>query len=116
MPTVKVKLEFDGKQGWYYSIRDTCEVLEKSRSTIMRLLPSWEEVTGYPPKKDNSGRWFIPTRSVTALLKDTELYLKLSKKATKWKKNHEGLKDRIAALEDENKQLKMYIHEMKGNL
>ena len=98
----KVQLKFDGNDGWYYSLADCCKVLGKARSTIMRLLPSWEKVTECKPRKDHSGRWFIPAESVHALKDDPELYLKLAGRSTTWE-------DERKLLEGENKKLKAIL-------
>jgi len=78
------KINLDGSS--YYSLADSCSVLKKARSTLMRLLPAWEETTKEKPIKDHSGRWLIPSNSVHALKEDPELYLKLAGRSTKWSK------------------------------
>ncbi len=86
----------------YYTLADSCKLLGKARSTIMRLLPTWEKVTGAKPTKDHSGRWLIPCKSVHALRDNPSLYLRLAGRATKWE-------DKQRQLEADNKQLKKIL-------
>ncbi len=96
------QLEFNGVTGSYYSLKATCKILNRARSTIMRLLPSWETVTEDKPMKDHSGKWFLSEKSVHALRDKPQLYLKLAGRATKWE-------DRQHRLEAENSLLKTII-------
>ena len=96
------QIQIDGAPERYYSLADSCKILKRARSTLMRLLPAWEKVTKTKPKKDHSGRWLIPIKSVHALRDDPELYLKLAGRATKWKTER-------SAIIDENKQLKKKV-------
>jgi hypothetical protein len=86
------QLQFKGSKGAYYSLKDTCKLLDKARSTIMRLLPRWETVTKDKPIKDHSGKWFLSEDSVHALRDKPKLYLKLAGRATKWEDEQRKLK------------------------
>lgn len=102
----KTMWQFSGEGIWYYTLLDACDLLDKSRSTLMRLLPRWEGVTGYTPRKDFSGRWLIPADSVHKLSKNPELYLKLANQATKWKHSVDELRARVTELEAEVSKLR----------
>lgn len=102
-----LKVQLTGLNCHYYSLADSCKVLGKSRSTLMRLLPSWEEVTKNKPVKDHSGRWFLTVKSVRTLKKDSKLYLKLSGRATKWEA-------KVATLTADNKRLKAKIKKLEA--
>lgn len=75
----------------------------------MRLLPSWETVTGSAPRRDHSGHWFLTEASVHALRDDADLYRQLAGIATKWK-------DDMGLLQEENKKLKKEIRKLKKEL
>lgn len=89
---------FAKSKNWL-SLAETCNKLGRARSTLMRLLPAWEGITSYKPRKDHSGRWFIPVKSVEALTDSPELYLKLAGRAT-------GCSDELTSLRCENRTLK----------
>jgi len=101
-----VLLTFDGTEDNYYSLATTCKVLSKARSTLMRLLKSWERVTESKPQRDHSGRWYLTAESVNRLKNDPKLYLKLAGRATKWEDEKAALHLRITCLETDKKKLK----------
>lgn len=94
------QLEFNGVTGSYYSLKDTCEVLGRARSTLMRLLPSWETITKDKPVKDHGGKWFLTEASVHALRDAPKLYLKLAGRATKWEDDQKKLRKQNKLLKD----------------
>lgn len=104
-----VSLTFDGVKDNYYSLATTGEILDKARSTLMRLLKSWEAVTKSPPRRDHSGRWYLSVDSVHALRDDPKLYLKLAGRATKWEDEKEALTLRNKCLENDVNTLKAVI-------
>ncbi len=109
-----MKVQLTGLTCHYYSLADSCRVLGKSRSTLMRLLPTWEKVTKGKPMKDHSGRWFLPVKSVTALRDSSKLYLKLTGRATKWETTVTGLKGQVKKLRAEIKRLRKELRVERG--
>jgi hypothetical protein len=98
-------INFSDSKDWI-SLAQTCKELGKARSTLMRLLPSWEGITSYKPRKDHSGRWFIPVKSVEDLKRQPELYLMLAGRATKWSVD-------VAELKRENRKLRKTISRLQ---
>ena len=101
-----VVTKFNGSHETYYPLSSACTVLDKARSTLMRLLPAWEEVTKSKPRRDHGGRWYLSVRSVEALRDDPDLYLNLAGRATKWKQEQDKLKSENKALKSDIKALK----------
>lgn len=95
----------------WMSLADTCKRLGRARSTLMRLLPRWEAVTGHKPRKDHSGRWFIPVQSVQNLIDNPELYLELAGRATEWSSHIDKLKRENKQLREKIKTLEMRLGE-----
>lgn len=106
-----VTLIFDGEEDTYYSLASSCKVLSKARSTLMRLLKSWEHVTKSKPRRDHSGRWYLSVASVNSLRDDPKLYLKLAGRATKWEDEKAALKLRVKCLSADCKTLKNIIQD-----
>jgi hypothetical protein len=100
------RVQLSGHHAHYYSLADSCKVLGKSRSTLMRLLPAFERVTKGKPVKDHSGRWFLPAKTVHNLRDSPKLYLKLAGRATKWE-------DKVSSLKRENKELKTEVKALR---
>jgi len=104
-----ITLTFDGVEDDYYSLATAGNVLQKARSTLMRLLKSWERVTKSKPRRDHSGRWYLSVASVHKLRDEPDLYLKLAGRATKWEDEKEALELRTKCLENDVATLKGII-------